>query len=167
MLQQRYAGRFAWTVSYALSRAREMTGAATLPGARDQRHAFYADLTYSPDARWSFSAAWQYHTGWPITAVNYSLVTLSNGSRVTVRSFGPTLGARLPDYHRLDLRASRTIALRHGVLKVFVDVFNAYDQRNLIAYDYSTSSAGGVLTVTKKPRDLLPIIPSAGLSWEI
>lgn len=167
MLQRHNAGPFAWTVSYALSRAQEMTGGVNLPGLRDQRHAFYADLTYAPNARWSFSAAWQYHTGWPVTDLNFSLVTLNNGSRTTVRSFGPTLGSRLPAYHRLDLRAARTIVLRHGVLKVFVDVFNAYDQSNVLAYDYTTSSSGGVLTVKRSPRELLPILPSAGISWEL
>jgi len=167
LAQRRGHGRFDWTVSYALSQATEMAGAAKLPGLRDQRHAFYADLSYSPSPVWRFSAAWQYHTGWPVTDLNFERVTLSNGSRVTVRSFGPTLGSRLPAYHRLDLRASRTIPTRHGVLKVFVDVFNAYDHRNLIAYDYSTSVTGGVLTVRKEPRDMLPILPTAGLSWEI
>ena len=84
-----------------------------------------------------------------------------------MRSFGPTLGSRLPDYHRLDLRAARTLVTKHGVVKVFVDVFNAYDQANPIAYDYTTSSAGGVITVTKKPRNMLPILPTAGISWDL
>lgn len=167
MLQQRGAGRFNWTASYALSRAVEEIGAVTVSGMRDQRHAFYADLTYTPNPRWAFSAAWQYHTGWPVTDVNFTLVTLNNGSRTVVRSFGPTLGSRLPAYHRLDLRASRTIPLRHGVVKVFVDVFNAYDQANVLAYNYGTSTAGGVLTVKRSSRNLLPILPTAGLSWEI
>lgn len=167
LVQRRGHGRFDWTFSYALSQAEEKVGAITLPGLRDQRHAFYADLTWAPNAVWRISAAWQFHSGWPITNLNYSLVTLANGSRVIVRSFGPTLGARLPAYHRLDLRASRTITTKHGVVKVFVDVFNAYDQRNLIAYDYSNSVSGGVLTTRQQPRELLPIIPSAGVSWEM
>jgi hypothetical protein len=154
-------------MSYALSKAEETMGVTALPGLRDQRHAVYTDLTYTPNTRWSFSAAWQYHTGWPITGVNFALVTLNNNSRSTVRSFGPTLGSRLPDYHRLDLRAFRTFVTKHGVVKVFVDVFNAYDQANPIAYDYTTSSAGGVITVTKKPRNMLPILPTAGISWDL
>ena len=167
LAQRRGHGKFDWTMSYALSQAREKVGLVTLPGLRDQRHAFYADLTYSPNAKWRFSAAWQYHTGWPITLVNYSLATLSTGSRVTVRSFGATLGAQLAAYHRLDLRASRTIALRHGELKVFVDIFNAYDRSNAIAYDYDTSVSGGVLTVKRKPREMLPLLPTAGVSWDL
>jgi len=166
LLQRRGHGRFDWTVSYAWSKADEKVGTVTVPSLRDQRHAFYTDVSYSPNALWRFSAAWQYHTGWPITDLNYTLVTLSNGSRVVVRGFGPTLGSRLPAYHRLDLRASRTITTAHGVVKLFVDVFNAYDHQNLIAYDYSTSVAAGVLTVRKAPRDMLPILPTAGASWE-
>jgi hypothetical protein len=167
LAQRKGHGPFDWTLSYALSKADEQAGAATLPGLRDQRHAFYGDLTWSPNARWRFSAAWQYHTGWPITLVNYTLTTLSNGSRVVTRSFGPTLGSRLAAYHRLDLRASRTIPTKHGVVKVFVDIFNAYDHANAIAYDYDTSVSAGVLTVTKKPRLMLPILPTAGVSWEL
>ena len=52
-------------------------------------------------------------------------------------------------------------------MKLFVDVFNAYDHQNLIAYDYSTSVSAGVLTVHKQPRDMLPILPTAGISWEL
>ena len=167
LAQHRGHDKFDWTISYALSQAREKVGQVTLPGLRDQRHAFHVDLTYTPNAKWRFSAAWQYHTGWPITLVNYSLATLSTGSRVAVRSFGDTLGAQLAAYHRLDLRASRTIALRHGELKVFVDIFNAYDQSNAIAYDYDPSVSGGTLTVIRKPREMLPLLPTAGVSWDL
>ncbi len=167
LLRSRGQGRFDWTVSYAWARADETVGGVDIPAQRDQRHTVYADVSYAPSNAWRFSAAWQYHTGWPITDVNYALVTLNSGSRATVRSFGPTLGSRLPAYHRLDLRASRSIPTKHGVLKVFIDVFNAYDQGNPIAYDYTTSVSGGVLTVRKNPRKMLPILPSAGISWEL
>ncbi|MEI6105817.1 MAG: hypothetical protein WCR49_02285 [Opitutae bacterium] len=53
------------------------------------------------------------------------------------------------------------------MLKIFVDVFNAYDQANAIAYNYAPRVSGGVLTVSQQPREMLPIIPSAGISWEL
>ncbi|MBI5422807.1 MAG: TonB-dependent receptor [Opitutae bacterium] len=164
--RRRGHGALDWSASYALSRATQDVGGATLPAARDQRHAFYADATYRLGKFWSFGAAWQYHTGWPTTAVNYTIVPLASGSRTLVRSFGPTLAQRLPDYHRLDLRASRTIPLRRGVLTVFVDVFNAYDRANPIAYDYDPSIVSGAVRDGKKPRDMLPIVPTLGISWE-
>ncbi len=165
--RRRAHGPFDWTLSYAWSKAEETVGGSILPGLRDQRHAFYGDLAYAPHPRWRFSAAWQYHTGWPITDVIYSLTTLNNGSRVIVRRFGPTLGSRLPAYHRLDLRATHLIPLRRGEMRVFIDVFNAYDQANPLAYDYSPTVVGGVLQDRKKPRNMLPVLPSIGISWEI
>lgn len=165
--RRRAHGPFDYTLSYAWSKAEETVGGTVLPGLRDQRHAFYGDVAYAPHPRWRFSAAWQYHSGWPITDVHYSLTSLSGGGRAIVRRFGPTLGSRLPDYHRLDLRATHLIPLRQGELRVFIDVFNAYDQANPLAYDYSPTVVGGVLQERKKPRNMLPLLPSIGISWEI
>jgi outer membrane receptor protein involved in Fe transport len=165
IVQRRGRGAFDWSASYALARATEQVGAATIPVARDQRHTFSLDTTYRVGP-WSFGAAWQYHTGWPTTDVFHTLLPLNNGGRVIVRSYGPTLGARLPAYHRLDLRASRTFKVRAGEITVFLDIFNAYDHANPIAYDYDTSVAAGVLKVVKRPRNMLPILPTAGITWE-
>lgn len=157
---------FDWSTSYALARATQDLNTGTIPTARDQRHALYADITYRLGERWRFGAAWQYHTGWPVTAVNYTLVPLANGGRASVRSFGPTLADRLPAYHRLDLRTSRAIPLRRGVLTVFVDVFNAYDRANPLAYDYAPSVVNNTVRDGKHARNMLPIVPTIGLSWE-
>jgi hypothetical protein len=46
-------------------------------------------------------------------------------------------------------------------------VFNAYDQANPIAYDYDPAVVGGVLSANKKPRNMLPLIPSIGVSWDL
>lgn len=163
--RRRGAGRLDWSASYALAHATQDLPTGTIPLARDQRHAFYADVTYRLGEHWRLSAAWQYHSGWPITPVSYTLVPLNNGGRALVRSFGPTLGDRLPAYHRLDLRASRTIRLKRGELVVFADVFNAYDQKNPLAYDYAPSVVNGAVRDGRKPRNMLPIVPSIGISW--
>lgn len=166
LVSRRTGDRWAWNASYALSRAEEKIAGAWVPRARDQRHAIYADATYAPNARWQFSAAWQFHTGWPTTDVVYSLATLTNGRRVTVSANGAPYGLRLPDYHRLDLRATRRWTLRHGELRAFVDVFNVYDRVNLIGYDHRVAIADTRLIVTPKPREQLPLLPSIGAEWE-
>lgn len=165
-IARRRGRAFDWSASYAVSRATQELPTGTIPAGRDQRHAFHADVTYRLGEHWRFGAAWQYHTGWPITAVNYTLVPLSNGGRAIVRSFGSALSDRLPAYHRLDVRASRAIPLRRGVLTVFVDVFNAYDRANPLAYDYAPSVVSGVVRDGKHARNMLPIVPTLGLSWE-
>ena len=125
-----------------------------------------ADLSYVPDARWSFSAAWQYHTGWPTTDVGYVLVPLNNGRRFVQRVVGPAYAERLPAYHRLDLRATRRWTLKRGELRAYVDVFNAYDHANLVGYTYSANVQGNQVTAQPKPKDLLPLLPSLGVEYE-
>ncbi len=166
LLSGRPDPRLTWNASYALARTEELLGRAWVPRARDQRHTVYADATYTPNARWSVSASWQYHSGTPTTDVVYSLATLTNGRRVLVSANGPVYGLRLPAYHRLDLRATRRIHVRRGDLRVFLDVFNAYDRVNLVGYDHRVTVTGTQVTDVKKPREQLPLLPSAGVSWE-
>ena len=166
MLSGRQGTTLSWTASYALAEAEEMLAARWVPRAREQRHTLHLNATYAPNARWQFSAAWQYHTGWPTSDVVYSLEPLTNGRRVLVSANGPVYGLRLPAYHRLDLRATRRFVLRRGELRVFVDVFNAYDRVNLVGYSHNVSVSGAQVAATRKPREQLPLLPSAGASWE-
>ena len=154
-----------WNVSYALARTEELLAGRWVPRARDQRHTFYGDVTYALNPRWEFSASWQYHTGWPTTDVIYSLASLTNGRRSLVSANGTIYGLSLPDYHRLDLRATRRIKLSRGDLRVFIDVFNAYNRINLVGYDHNVSVNGTIVTNVRKPREQLPLLPSAGVSW--
>lgn len=166
MLNGRHRSIFTWNASYALASAEEQLNGRWVPRAREQRHTLQTDATYAPNARWQFSAAWQYHSGWPTTDVVYSLQTLTNGRRLVVGANGPLYGLQLPAYHRLDLRATRRFALKRSELRVFLDVFNAYDRVNLIGYTHDVSISGTNVTDTREPREQLPLLPSVGLSWE-
>ena len=155
-----------WGGSYTYAISEERIGMRWVPRNRDQRHTFYVDATYAPAPHWQLSASWQLHTGWPVTDVNYFPVTLNNGSHSYFVSYGPTNAQRTPVYHRLDLRATRTFRLKRGTLRIFADIFNAYNQPNFDGYDYEISVTQNQLTVKKTPRTLFNIIPSLGLSWE-
>lgn len=167
LIAEHRGGRFGWGASYAFATAEEKVGDRWIPRNRDQRHTFCADVTYVPARNWQLSSSWQYHTGWPTTDINYYLTTLSNGSLIYSWVYGPYNGQRTPAYHRLDLRATRTYRLKHSTLRVYVDIFNAYNQKNVDGYDTpSATIVNRQLIVTKKPLEMFPILPSAGLSWE-
>ena len=158
-------GAFTLNASYALAQAEESIDGRWVPRARDQRHTWRGDLTYAPNPRWEFSVAGQFHTGWPTTDVVYSLANLTNGRRVTVAANGVWYGRRMPAYHRMDLRATRRIVLSRGELRLFLDVYNAYNQVNVIGYDHQVAISGAEVTVTRKPREQLPLLPSVGVEW--
>ncbi len=166
LLSSRGPARLQWHLSYALSRAEERLGGRWVPRSRDQRHAFYADATWVLNSKWQFSAAWHFHTGWPTTDVVYTLAPLNNGRRLVVSANGAPYGLRMPDYHRLDLRATRRIAVRRGEVRLFLDVFNAYDRLNVLGYDHKVSVSGTVVTDRREAREQLPFLPSVGVSWE-
>jgi outer membrane cobalamin receptor len=165
--EHRGKGRFGWGASYAYAVSEEQVGDRWIPLSRDQRHTFYADMTYVPARDWQLSTSWQYHTGWPTTDINYSLVRLNNGSLIYTWTYSPYNSLRAPAYHRLDLRATRQFRFKSSTLRAYVDVFNAYDQRNTVGYDTTSATiVNGQLVVSKTPLKMFPILPSAGLSWE-
>jgi hypothetical protein len=94
------------------------------------------------------------------------LVTLNNGRRVIVRSTGEPYSVELPAYHRLDLRATRLWQLRNSQLTAYLDLFNAYDRVNSYGTIRDLTVQGTSVIVTPRPREMLPILPSAGVTWE-
>lgn len=166
LVSGRPGGKLTWNASYAWSKTEERLGARWVPRARDQTHTLHGTATYAPNPRWQFSAAFQYHTGWPTTDVVYSLAPLTNGRRVLVSANGVPYNLALPDYHRLDLRATRRFVLKRGELRCFLDLYNVYDRTNYVGYLHRISINGTEIRDRREPRDQLPFLPSVGLAWE-
>jgi len=167
IFESRAQNTFDWSASYALARTTETLNGMVVPRDRDQRHSFHFDVAWHPNPHWQFTAAWQYHTGWPTSTEVFQPYTLADGSVVTGHAPGPLYTARLPAYHRLDLRVTRFYALRHGSLRVYFDVFNAYNQKNVLSYTQSPLSTGGSSIATQRKADtLFPILPSIGFLWD-
>jgi len=102
-------------------------------------------------------------TGW-----NYAVVPLRDGSWFWTRTFRPLNGDRLPAYHRLDVRATRTFRVRGGSLEVYLDAFNGYDRENRGSYQYAASMVanGEVRTVRQDSgEEMLPFLPMFGLRY--
>jgi len=72
--------------------------------------------------------------------------------------------ARLPAYHRIDLRVTRMFQVGRGTLSTFLDIFNLYNRENLRSYDYKVRLPSGT-QVPNVGETLLPILPSFGFTW--
>jgi hypothetical protein len=165
LAERRGAHAWQWTASYAWAEATETIAGREVPRSRDQRHTFSCNVSYQPNARWCLSAAWQFHTGWPFSEETITSTPVAGGIAIR-RNFGAPYNARLPSYHRLDLRATRFFPLRHGTLRVFVDVFNAYNRVNVYRYDDQAGFDNGRMVVSREVEKLFPLLPSAGVVWE-
>ena len=75
--------------------------------------------------------------------------------------------ARLPAYHRLDIRVHRYFVRDGGLLAIYAEVRNVYNRDNVRRYDVNGYSRQGEELVPRRtPITWLPILPSVGLRWD-
>lgn len=152
-----------WWIVYSYARSTEEIDGRTTPRQTDQPHALSLNLNLPAGSRWNFHLAWRYHTGWPTTPVTATTVE-DDGQAEVVPVLGLRNSERLPVYHRLDLRASRSFKLRGGELELFFDVQNVYNRENVAGYDLGIDDDGAGITL---PEEHWPgIFPSVGISFE-
>jgi hypothetical protein len=174
LLLRREGETWDWSASYALSSTEALIDAEWAPQYWDQIHALSLTLGWRPTPRWTLTGAWQFHSGWPFTPqiIEFDTLTVFQGPGrdSTLRwreEFGALNSDRLPAYHRLDLRVTRSFAVRRGTLDVYLDLFNAYNQENLRSYDYAARTIGNEVKWVRYPDEgLLPLLPSIGFRWE-
>lgn len=180
-LEGRAGSSWRWGASYAFAKAEDEIPQTTpcsngptcledpwVPRSRDQRHTVNLQMDYRPNDRWNVAAAWTFHSGWPFTPWIYDAALRADGSPFFTRAFGPLRSLRLPAYHRLDLRATRTFSFGSHTLEAYADLFNVYDRRNRGSRRYALQYHGAddVRTVmTDGGEDLLPFLPMIGFRY--
>jgi hypothetical protein len=162
-------GPLSWQLSYAFSSIKEDLGDRIVRRGNDQPHALRADLSYRPRDGWDLHAVWLYHTGWPTTRVTGRFVSGPDGTLRVEPVLGPFHGDRLPTYHRLDVRASRTWRLTRGRLTGYLEVQNLYDRKNVRGFDNFAFEAGadGEPHVGFDTVSWGELLPSFGIRWQL
>ena len=158
---------FNWWASYTLSKSSEthksqgdfpQVYGQTYPHKRDQRHQLALDIIYRPSPNWNISAAWQYRTGWPHTALH--AIPSQNGG--TAIQYIDLYDAKYPSYHRLDINLNRTFIFRSLRLRTSIGVINLYNRRNVRSYFYNARGP----ELTRDAETWFPRLPSFSLSTE-
>ena len=163
--------RLSWSTSYALARSQYEVDGRWAPRTHDQLHTLNLRGSYRTDT-WQLAASWHYHTGWPVTE-QFLDAQVSEGPDGAVRAliirrgFGDLNAERLPAYHRMDLRVTRSFSLPRSTLELYLDVFNLYDQENLRGYHYGLrGDPRGTHTTQRHPgEEMMPILPTLGFRW--
>ena len=186
MLRKEAGGSFNWWASYGLALAEDKVAAlipastfegrltdgalegATLPRTIDQRHTFFANVNYRPNAKWNVNLAWQFHSGWPYTEVSIERAATPDGGSFFRRVYGPIGAERFPAYHRLDLRVSRTFSFSRSRLSVFLDIRNLYNRANVWYFGQNlVVQPDGAFTVQQEANAWLPFLPTFGVRWDL
>ena len=135
-----------------------------MPRLVDQPRAINANLNYLAGRHWNLNLAWRYHDGWPTTPYSYGEIDGEEGEQIPVILLGPINSQRLPDYHRLDLRASREWSVGNGRLIFFVDVQNVSNRKNVAGFDLSVDEDEKI--VEREAENWPGIFPSVGIRYE-
>ncbi|HYC60016.1 MAG TPA: TonB-dependent receptor [Thermoanaerobaculia bacterium] len=147
----------AW-MSYTLARVTDTIDGREVARDWDQRHAMTFSANYRRGERWNFNLAGTWHSGWPTTPI---VARLDGDALIT--ELGPRSSTRLPDYQRLDFRATRT----SGRLSIFLELFNLLGHENVTrvnTFQFFESAEGNV-TAEPITESVLGIVPSFGVTW--
>lgn len=156
---------FGWiSYAYALSKRRDRDGEPYRYYSFDQTHVATIAASYNLTPTWEFGAKWQYRTGNPYTPVEGAERVLDprlNGKFIYLPIYGETNSERLPPYHRLDLRVSKSFRFKSWGLGIFLELLNTYNRKNLLDYQYTEEDYS--------ERDEIyqfPFIPYLGITAE-
>ncbi|MGV8139086.1 MAG: carboxypeptidase-like regulatory domain-containing protein [Mangrovibacterium sp.] len=138
LLQKKY-GRFTGWLGYTLSEVVHtfpLISETPFYALHDSRHEVNLVATYKL-GKWEFGGTWVYGTGKPYTAPDgkYKITTL-DGHVFEFIHVGPKNGARLPDYHRMDLSAKYNIKLGKSEGSMGLSLFNVYNRSNIWYKEY-------------------------------
>ncbi len=132
----------------------------------DQRHAAGVGVNWTP-RQWTFSAALNYHSGWPTTSVSLEIEDNGTPEPELVARFGPRNADRLGSYVRADVRASRWIDIGDTRLQVYAEISNLQDRFNPCCVDYDIDYDAQDRPFLERAEDKwLPLIPEVGIRWE-
>jgi len=138
----------------------------------DRRHNLSFQCQLKLHRHFRIDLSWRYGTGFPYTpilgAIYNPLSTRANEQGWGFQ-YGERNSCRYPDYHRLDLRFTYQKRLAIGRMRMYLDIANVYNRRNVFIYDWDINSpdAIGVPTVQKTPIYMLPFLPSLGIALEM
>jgi len=137
----------------------------THPGPQDQRHAANADVTWRIRS-YTLNGSFAFHSGWPSTLEQLVPVTNEDGEPDFASRPVKIYGARLPDYMRFDVRATRKWATRMGDFGASLEVINATNHANVFGYDYFKQRLdNGQIVLGRGEETWFTIMPSLGVTW--
>ncbi len=133
----------------------------------DQRHTTALNGSYRISPSLHLHVVWRFHTGNPTTHLEHTLIQASDGNLVCKRGFGEYNAERLPAYHSLDLRLTKTSEYKSWTLNWYVQILNLYNRSNVherafdIVRDEDTNA---LINCEVSNEPLFPILPTLGVS---
>lgn len=160
LLLQKKRGALTGWIGYTLSKIDHqfptINNGAIFPANHDRPHQVSVVAKYTLGV-YTFAATWVFASGNPYTAPESQyFIPLLNGDVYSYIHVSDKNAKRLPDYHRLDLSASKRFESEHWATEIGVSIFNAYNHKNVWYRDYNLDA----LPITVTDVLMLGFIPT-------
>ncbi len=163
-LRHRAGDRFlGWgSYTYGLSKRRDRPEEPYRYYSFDQTHVATLAATYRLTPTWEIGLKWQYRTGNPYTPVEGATQKTDprNDELIYIPNYAEINSARLPPYHRLDVKLSKAFRFNSWEMSFFLELLNAYNRKNLLDFSYNDDYS------EKDEIYQFPIIPYLGITTE-
>ena len=154
---------FSWAnYTYSVSKREDRPGEMERFYSFDQPHVATVTASYLLTSTWEVGAKWQYRTGNPYTPViDAEIVPHPDTGRPRYNPiYGETNSVRVPPFHRLDLRISKSFIYQRWRWGIFLELLNAYNRMNVLDVDYNRDYT------EERNVHQLPVLPYLGLTVE-
>jgi outer membrane receptor for ferrienterochelin and colicin len=123
----------------------------------DRRHNLTFMTGYKFNDNWQLGVKFQYASGNPFTPITGAQEFMGDWY---VKD-GIKNSANYPAFHKLDIRIDRYFHFNNWTLNAYLDIWNVYDQKNVISYYYEVDDQG---KITRQTFNDFPMMPIVGLS---
>jgi len=154
----RFSGFAGYTLGLTERRFPTINENAYYPPKYDRTHDLNVTSTARITSKWEFTSVFTYATGQAYTrpASQYRLSNSPFEASQTEILVSPFNGARLPNYHRLDVGFTRKGSLFGAESELQLQVINVYSRRNVWFYFYESEEDGSFKRTTV-PQIPVPI----------
>ena len=160
LIRHQISDRLNCNLGYGLSVAKEKIGDKEFFRSFDQRHSMGLNFNYHLSLKSNLNVGWRFHSGQPS-------IPLESGTVVCERSIDEYNSERLPVYHSLDIRLTRSVHHKKWDMNWYFQIINLYSRKNIdarvlkIVKNEETSAIIGCEVVDEP---LLPIVPTLGFN---
>ena len=174
---------YGW-LSYSYGFANRYRDGFTIPFNFDRRHNLSITGGWKANSWLDVNFTWSYGSGFPWTKPvgvkpriiqEKDTVTGMNVAKIDVDWRGVVFAidrggdenlnqARLPDYHRLDIRGTTYAEWFGWKWSFYLDVINVYNRKNILSENYNINRE--TLEIETRQTSMLPILPTIGFSMK-
>ena len=149
-------GQLSYTWAKSLRRFENINNGKPYPFRYDRRHTLHLVAHYNFDENKSFSAAWSYGSGYPVSMPAGRVIIRNGYWSYPAYIYLEKNGYRMHPYHRLDISYRNTKKKKRGERTWILSIYNVYNRQNPVFYQLVTEKG----EVKIQQVSLFPIIPS-------